>query len=380
MGVELFGGLYSGKRVLVTGHTGFKGSWLCLLLKKLGAEIIGYALGVPTEPNHFELVCPQVISVIGDIRDRERLFQIFKKYSPEVVFHLAAQPIVRRSYSSPVETLETNVMGTVNVLEAARRFDSVKALVLISSDKCYENREWLWGYRESDRLGGYDPYSASKACIEIIAGAYRRSFFHPEEYGKEHHVLVATARSGNVIGGGDWGEDRLIPDLVRACAKGEKAIIRSPDSVRPWQHVLEPLVGYLLLGSRLLAEEIEFADAWNFGPDEPSEATVIEVVQKMKFVWKKIDYVTSSTKSEKHESKILRLDCSKARMRLSWKPVWNLDKAINVTAAWYREFYERGNVRSSEDLDEYVHDASTCNAVWTSKTSGSSRNSKSQEV
>ena len=278
----MFRGVYKGKKVLVTGHTGFKGSWLSLWLIKLGAKVIGYALEPPTNSNHFELLNLDMVSIIGDIRDRDRLNAIFKKYKPEVVFHLAAQPLVRYSYINPVETFETNVMGTINVFEACRITESVKAIVNITSDKCYENKEWIWGYRESDPLGGYDPYSASKGCAELVTSSYRKSFFNPEDYSKKHNTLLASARSGNVIGGGDWGKDRLIPDIVRAISKNEKLYIRNPKATRPWQHVLEPLSGYLFLGQMLLEGKTEFADAWNFGPNEGCHTDVETVVKKIK--------------------------------------------------------------------------------------------------
>ncbi len=267
----LFGGAYAGRTALVTGHTGFKGSWLALWLEELGCRVVGYSLPPPTEPNHFGLLSLRCRSEAGDVRDRARLAAVVRECRPDVVFHLAAQPLVRRSYREPAETFEANALGTVSVLEACRA-TPVKAVVSVTTDKVYENREWCWGYREADPLGGFDPYSCSKACAELIAACYRGSFFNPAEYGRSHRTLVATARAGNVIGGGDWAEDRLVPDLARAAAAGRPLALRNPASVRPWQHVLEPLAGYLLLGQRLLEGDARCAEAWNFGPGEDGAA------------------------------------------------------------------------------------------------------------
>jgi len=285
----MFNNIYKNKKVLITGHTGFKGSWLALWLKELGAEVIGYALKPPTTPSHYELLTQQptdnlnIISIEGDIRNYIKLNEIFQSYKPEIVFHLAAQPLVRYSYINPVETFETNVMGTINVFEACRNCESVRAIVNITSDKCYENKEWVWGYRESDPMGGYDPYSASKGCAELVTSAYRNSFFTPSYplTDSPPRVLLASARAGNVIGGGDWADDRLIPDIMRATAKNESVIIRNPKATRPWQHVLEPLSGYLLLGQKLLEGRKEFAGGWNFGPDDESNITVENLIENI---------------------------------------------------------------------------------------------------
>lgn len=368
----MFSNIYKNKKALITGHTGFKGSWLALWLKELGAEVIGYALKPPTTPSHYELLTQQpsdhlnIISIEGDIRNYIKLNEIFQSYKPEIVFHLAAQPLVRYSYINPVETFETNVMGTINVFDACRNCESVRAIVNITSDKCYENKEWVWGYRETDPMGGYDPYSASKGCAELVTSAYRRSFFNPEDYGRKHNILLASVRSGNVIGGGDWGEDRLIPDIVRIISKNKKLYIRNPKATRPWQHVLEPLSGYLMLGQKLLDGRKEFADGWNFGPNEEGHINVETVVNCIKEKWNRFEYEID-TKSNLHEAKLLKLDCSKAHTLLCWNPVWDFAKAINVTVRWYREYYENGEINSQRDLEEYIGSAEMKNIEWTGK-------------
>jgi CDP-glucose 4,6-dehydratase len=350
----MFNSAYYSRRVLITGHTGFKGSWLALWLTRMGAKITGYSLQPPTNPNHFQLLDLNINSVIGDIRDGDKLKEIFIEQKPEIVFHLAAQAIVRLSYKDPLETFSSNVIGTVNVLEAARATGGVRAIVNVTSDKCYENREWPWGYRETDALGGYDPYSASKGCAEMVTASFRNSFFNPEEYGKTHQTLLASARAGNVIGGGDWAQDRLIPDIMRAVHQNEKVKIRNPYAVRPWQHVLEPLHGYLVLGQRLLEGKKEFADAWNFGPAEEDSVSVGEIVSQIKKSWPKIDCEISQTQDQPHEAALLRLDCSKARTKLKWTPVWTGQTAVEKTAHWYRTFYESGRIQSPEDLESYL--------------------------
>jgi CDP-glucose 4,6-dehydratase len=322
---------FSGKKILITGHTGFKGSWLTLWLVNLGAEVIGYSLEPPTKPNLFEILRleKEITHIIGDVRDGEKLKNVFKKYKPEIVFHLAAQPLVRVSYKEPKLTYETNVMGTLNLLEAVRQTESVKVVIVVTTDKCYENKEWFYGYREVDPLGGYDPYSSSKACVEILVSSYRNSFQLP----------VATVRAGNVIGGGDWQVDRLIPDCVKALSKGETIKIRNPDAIRPWQHVLEPLYGYLLLAVKMWKEPERFCEAWNFGPYEKDTATVREVVEKVIRLWGKGSYEVIEDRSF-HEAGLLRLDISKTMLKLGWRPKWNLDKALERTVKWYKRFYE----------------------------------------
>ena len=354
----MFQDIYKNRRVLVTGHTGFKGSWLTLWLEHLGANVAGYSLSPPTQPNHYELLNLSCDSTIGDIRDIEKLRQTFNRFEPEIVFHLAAQPLVRYSYKEPKETFEVNVIGSVNVFEACRNTSSVRAIVNVTSDKYYENREWVWGYRENDPMGGYDPYSASKGCSELVTNAYRNSFFHPEQYGKTHHTLIASARAGNVIGGGDWGTDRLVPDIMRSSAKGEKVLIRSPHALRPWQHVLEPLSGYLLLGQKLLEGKKEFSGAWNFGPGSDDHQNVMTVVNKLKTYWDKIDFqFMPDNEKNLHEANLLRLDCSKAYINLGWKSVWNSLTAFEKTAGWYREFYDSGSMISHQNLSDYTESA-----------------------
>ncbi len=356
MQYKRFDNIYKDKTVLITGHTGFKGSWLALWLKELGAKVIGYSLSPITNPNHLELLKLDMHSIISDIRDLKKLNEVIQTYKPEIVFHLAAQPLVRYSYKNPIETFETNIMGTVNVLETCRLSDSVRAIVNITSDKCYENREWVWGYRENDPMGGHDPYSASKGCAELITNAYRNSFFNLNEYGKSHNILLASARAGNVIGGGDWAEDRLMPDIIKASSRNEKVIIRNPKATRPWQHVLEPLSGYLILGQKLLESKKEFAEGWNFGPDDESNICVEDVILCIKGEWDKVNYEVQSSLDNPHEAGLLRLDCSKAHSMLGWKPVWDIKKTIKMTTKWYKEFYENGKILSLDDLREYIED------------------------
>ena len=296
-------------------------------------------------------------SIVGDIRDINAICSALDHHKPEIVFHLAAQALVRYSYKNPIETFETNVMGTANLLEACRKTNSVRAIVNITSDKCYENKEWVWGYRENDPVGGYDPYSASKGCAEIVTSSYRNSFFNPNDYGKSHNVLTASARAGNVVGGGDWAGDRLIPDIMRAASRNEKVLIRNPRATRPWQHVLEPLSGYLMLGQKLLDGEKEFAEGWNFGPDDTGNIDVESVLRGMQTGWDKLEYEIMTDKDNPHEAGLLRLDCSKARAKLKWKPVWDIDKTLAATAQWYKEYYTNGQISSISDLNQYMTDA-----------------------
>ena len=322
---------WQGRRVFVTGHTGFKGSWLALWLSRLDAEVAGYSLGPPSDPALFDLLDLQgrlSRHHLGDIRDLESLTQAVREARPEVIFHLAAQPLVRASYRSPIETCETNILGTVYLLEALRDIDSVRAVVIVTSDKCYENREWIWPYRENEALGGLDPYSASKAAAEIVTAAYRSSFFD------QTGCAVATARAGNVIGGGDFAEDRLLPDLFRSLEAGESLHLRYPLAVRPWQHVLEPLRGYLMLAERLWEEKADYAGAWNFGPEEGDTRSVREVVESLAQWLPKLRW-TQDVTPHPHEAGLLRLDSSQARLRLGWRPVWRLDNALKATAEWY---------------------------------------------
>lgn len=360
---NLFGGIYQGKTVLITGHTGFKGSWLALWLYQMGAKVVGYSLPAPTEPNHFSLLNLDMISIIGDIRDQAKLDEVFATYKPGIVFHLAAQPLVRLSYDNPIETYETNVIGTLKVFEACRKHD-VKAIVNITSDKAYENREWVWGYRENDPMGGYDPYSSSKGCADILANSYRSSYFNPSGYKKSHHTLLASCRAGNVIGGGDWAKDRLMTDIMLSVSQGKKVSIRNPKATRPWQHVLEPLSGYLAIGQKLLEEKVEFGEAWNFGPSDEGSITVEEVVKNVKKHWRKIDYEIHRDPNQLHEANLLKLDCSKAHIRLKWKDVWESEATFEKTVLWYKEFYEEQVVTTVEDLEQYVADAKKKNIEW----------------
>ncbi len=334
--------LWQGRRVLVTGHTGFKGGWMCLWLKALGAQVWGLALPPPTTPSLYETarVESEVDSMRVDINDFPSTLNAVAHSEPEVVFHLAAQSLVRRSYIQPLATFSTNVLGTAHVLEAVRQVGTTRAVVVVTSDKCYENREWPWGYRETESMGGHDPYSSSKGCTELVSAAYRRSFLDPGG------VHIATARAGNVYGGGDWAADRLVPDLMRAFMERKTAIVRNPGAIRPWQHVLEPLHGYLLLAERLLTQGAGFADAWNFGPDIDAERTVAEVARMLTGLWG----AEASWKHEwgaaaPHEANFLKLDSSKARQHLGWKPRWGLAEGLAYTAQWYRAYFEGRDVR-----------------------------------
>ena len=350
----MFGGIYQGKKVLLTGHTGFKGSWLAFWLQHLGADVCGYALPAPTDPSHWNLLKLGIRSEIADIRDRQALGKAFREFQPEIVFHLAAQPLVRASYRDPVETYSTNFMGTLNVFEACRETKSVRAIINVTSDKCYENREWARGYREEDAMGGHDPYSSSKGCSELLTASYRNSYFNNAEFGVKHQTLLASCRAGNVIGGGDWAEDRLIPDIMRAVAAGRPVEIRKPGATRPWQHVLEPLGGYLLVGKRLLEGQFEYAAGWNFGPAEKAELSVREVVESIKRYWSRIDYRLAQTTDALHEANLLKLDCTKARTQLNWHPVWDSEKTFEKTVGWYRGFYENGTLATEADLASYT--------------------------
>lgn len=335
----LFGGVFSGKKVLVTGHTGFKGSWLSLWLTLLGAEVTGYALPPASDADNYTLcrLSEKIADIRGDIRDKARVRGAFETSKPDIVFHLAAQPIVRDSYAFPAETLETNIMGTVNVLECIRRSGTVKAGLIITSDKCYENREQIWGYREDDALGGHDPYSASKGCAELVTSAYRRSFFmHGQAQGQQ--TAISTARAGNVIGGGDWSAHRIIPDCVRALMQGRPIGIRNPLAVRPWQFVLEPLYGYLLLASRMLQSPEQYGGAWNFGPDFESVVSVGSVVEQFIRCWGGGEWLDQSEKAAVHEAGLLNLDCTKAKTLLGWRPRLTLAEALERTAAWYQAY------------------------------------------
>ncbi len=332
---------WKGRRVFVTGHTGFKGSWLSLWLCQLGAKVTGFALAPPTTPNMFELadVAKDMVSLVGDIRDQHALAQAIKDARPEIIIHMAAQSLVRASYGDPVSTYATNVMGTVHVLDAVRSHPCVKGVLIITSDKCYDNREWVWGYRENEAMGGYDPYSNSKGCAELVTSAYRHSFFNPEFYDR-HGIAIATARAGNVIGGGDWAQDRLVPDAMRAFLKGTPLKIRNPSAIRPWQHVLDPLHGYLQLCQQLLGENAaQVAQAWNFGPHQDSECSVDQLLTRLVTCWGNgAQWCHVGDSAGLHEATYLRLDCSKARLKLGWEARYNLEKTLAITVDWFRAY------------------------------------------
>ncbi len=355
----LFNNTYKGRRVLITGHTGFKGSWLTLWLKELGAEICGVSLDPETTPNHWDLLNLEINDCRCDIRKGEKLKEIFSSFQPEIVFHLAAQPLVRRSYLLPIETWTTNVIGTAEVLEACRVTSSIKSILCITSDKCYLNNEWEWGYRETDTLGGHDPYSSSKACSELLISSYRKSFFN-----QQGEILIASARAGNVIGGGDWSEDRLIPDVIRSIYKKNQLIIRNPNSTRPWQHVLDCISGYLLLGQRLIEKKEWASDAWNFGPGDEGNFTVEEVLTKVKSFWPEVSWKKETQKNNAHEASFLKLDCSKSSSKLSWKPLWSSEKAIYKTTQWYRRLAEEDHISSNQDISDFCKDAFIEELTW----------------
>ena len=337
-----FDNVFKNKNVLITGHTGFKGSWLSIWLNELGANVIGYALEPLTKEDNFVLtgIEKKITHIIGDIRDRGNLQNVFDKYRPEFVFHLAAQAIVRESYKNPVETYETNIMGTVNVLEAVRKAAYVRAAVIVTSDKCYDNKEWIWGYRENDPMGGYDPYSSSKGCVELVVASYRNSFFGEDNKIK---TAIVSARAGNVIGGGDWANDRIFPDCIKALRKGDAIEIRNPGSVRPWQHVLESLSGYLKVCVEAYKEPKRYSGAWNFGPLHTSVLTVSDLVEKIIRYWGSGESRVAPNASNPHEARYLTLDISKAVKQLNWKPILNADNAIKMAVDWYQN-YEKANV------------------------------------
>ena len=336
---------WKGKRVFLTGHTGFKGSWLSLWLQSMGAQVVGYALAPPTSPSLFVATnaAEEMTSLVGDIRDFSSLSSAFLKYQPEIVIHMAAQPLVRYSYVNPIETYSTNLMGTVHLLEASRLAGSVRAIVNVTSDKCYENHEWLWGYRENEPMGGHDPYSSSKGCAELVSSAYRSSYFSPMNYAN-HGVALATARAGNVIGGGDWAEDRLIPDIMNAITHGSPVNIRNPLATRPWQHVLEPLSGYLLLAQKLYEEGASYAEGWNFGPSDEDAKPVLWITERLIDMWGEGACWTLDKNIHPHEAHHLKLDCSKAKARLDWYPRWHLEDALSAIVDWHRAYQHGKNM------------------------------------
>lgn len=341
MSLDLFANFYRDKRVLITGHTGFKGSWLAIWLHELGAKVYGVGLEPYSKNDNYVLsgIGKKIEADLrGDIRDGKLMKKIFNKYQPEIVFHLAAQPLVRLSYEIPVETYETNVMGTINIMEAIRSTPSVKVGVMITTDKSYDNKEQIWGYRENEAFGGYDPYSSSKGAAEIAIQSWRRSFFNPQDYGKKHHVSLASVRAGNVIGGGDWAKDRIIPDCIRALENGKPIEIRSPHAIRPWQHVLEPLSGYMLLASRMWDEPTKYCEGWNFGPSLESVADVWIVASKLLDNYGKGELIDVSDPNALHEANLLLLDITKAKFRLNWSPRMNIDQCMALVADWYKRY------------------------------------------
>ncbi len=344
------------KKVFITGHTGFKGSWLCLWLQQLGAEVTGYAMLPPTNPSLFEVarVKEGMVSIIGDIRDEIMLDKAMQEAAPDIVIHMAAQPLVRRSYIDPVETYSTNVIGTVHLFEAVRKTSSVRAVVNVTSDKCYKNKEWVWGYRENEEMGGYDPYSSSKGCAELVTSAYRNSFFNPAEY-IEHHVSLASARAGNVIGGGDWAKDRLIPDILASISNRSPVVIRSPQAIRPWQHVLEPLNGYLQLAQKLYEGEGSFAESWNFGPNEEDSRSVQWIVEQFIQYWGSGASWRLDDAAHVHESNYLKLDCSKSKVQLDWHPRFSLAYTLKMIVIWHHAYLKQEDMRkiSLEQINEF---------------------------
>ncbi len=347
---------WRGRKVFITGHTGFKGGWLSIWLQSLGAELSGFALEPPTSPSLFNVasVGEGMTSIVGDIRDKESLMHAMMIARPEVVIHMAAQPLVRYSYDHPVETFSTNVMGTVHLLEAVRAVGTVRSVVVVTSDKCYENKEWVWGYRENEPMGGYDPYSSSKGCSELVVSSYRSSFFNPISYSK-HGVALASARAGNVIGGGDWAVDRLIPDILRAVEIGKPVTIRNPNAVRPWQHVLEPLMGYLMLAEKLYELGPELAEGWNFGPNEDDAKPVDWIVEKITNKWGNGASWLLDGQVHKHEANFLKLDCSKAKSRIGWRPCWQIEYSIDKIINWHQAYLGGDDMKkiTLNQIDDY---------------------------
>ncbi|MCD4663975.1 MAG: CDP-glucose 4,6-dehydratase [Bacteroidales bacterium] len=355
---KLFGGVFYKRKVFITGHTGFKGSWLCLLLNRLGADVYGYALEPPTSPSLYNEahIDELVTSYICDIRDYNKLYNVLQEVQPEIVIHMAAQPLVRESYKNPVETYAINVMGTVNLLQALRTIFRVKVFINVTTDKCYENREWHWGYRENEPMGGYDPYSNSKGCSELVTASFRNSFFNPANY-IEHGVALASARAGNVIGGGDWAEDRLIPDFIRAITKGEKVKIRSPFAMRPWQHVLESLSGYLILAEKLFNHGIKYAEGWNFGPNDNDVKNVEWITKTICNFWGNGASHETDQNPQPHEANYLKLDCSKTKAELQWEPKWDIEKTLKSIVEWNKSYLNKENVRQLclNQIETYFH-------------------------
>lgn len=345
-GLVMNSAFWKGKKVMITGHTGFKGSWLSLWLQNLDANIIGYSLSPPSEPNLFEAANVEegMTSIIGDVRDIENLKTVISEHQPEIIIHMAAQSLVRYSYDNPLETYTTNVIGTVNVLEAVRHSKCVRVVVIVTSDKCYKNNDWIWGYRENEPMGGHDPYSSSKGCAELVTSAYQDSYFSEKNY-KDHGVAVASVRAGNVIGGGDWSKDRLIPDIIKAFMENRPVSIRNPNAIRPWQHVLEPLNGYLCLSEQLWEKGPEFVGGWNFGPYDEDAKSVSWIVEKMVSLWGEGAHCVEDAGEHPHEAGYLKLDCSKAKNMLSWSPKLNLSTTLELIVEWYKSYQEKTDSR-----------------------------------
>ena len=346
-------GFWKGRRVFVTGHTGFKGSWLCLWLHELGAQVKGFALEPPTTPSLFNeaRVAELVESEIGDIRDLQRVTQSVHDFQPDILIHMAAQPLVRYSYDAPIETYAVNVLGTAHVLEAAKLCGSIKSVVSVTTDKCYENKEWVWAYRENEPMGGHDPYSSSKGCAELVTASYRRSYY------EEKGIGLASARAGNVVGGGDWALDRLIPDILRAFEKEQPVVIRSPNAVRPWQHVLEPLSGYLALAQRLFEKPGDFAEGWNFGPNEEDAKPVSWILDRMVDAWPGSSWQLYQATNNPHEANYLKLDISKAKSKLDWQPTWDLKHTLENIVKWHRAWLSSDDMQafSKIEINEFMN-------------------------
>lgn len=345
---------WKNKKVLVTGHTGFKGSWLSLWLQQMGADVTGFALAPPTQPNLFTLanIASGMQSIIGDLRDFNQVYKAVTEAQPEIIIHMAAQPLVRYSYEAPVETYATNVMGTVHLLEAAKQTTRVKTIINVTTDKCYENKEWERGYTEEDRLGGHDPYSNSKACAELVTSAFRNSYFYGDS-----PIALASVRAGNVIGGGDWAADRLIPDIIKACMEKKSVTLRNPNSTRPWQHVLEPLGGYLLLAEKLYFSPKQYAEGWNFGPEENDAKPVRWITDFIFKLWQHPDNWQQDQQPQPHEAHYLKLDCTKAKNQLNWQPRWNIEKGLTETVNWYKAWQANKNMRdvTLNQIEDFIN-------------------------
>ncbi len=349
----MFNNIYKDKRVFITGHAGFKGSWLALWLTKLGAIVKGYSLYPWTGPSHWNLLKLDIESINWDIKDSVRLEKEMVDFQPDIVFHLTAQAIVLKAYEDPITTYETNVIGTLRLFEACRKTPSVKAVINVTSDKCYDNKEWPYRYREIDRVGGYDPYSSSKGCSELLTASYRSSYWNPEKYGIDHCVLLASCRAGNVIGGGDWARDRLIPNTVRAVQNGDAVYVRDISATRPWMHVLDALSGYLSVGERLLNGDVTCGKPWNFGPADENSVSVVGALKIMQKYWSDIK-IEIDPETRPHEARLLNLDCSQAIIELGWKPIWKTEKVFEMTALWYKTFLDKNIAISSEQINQYT--------------------------